>query len=318
MPKHRKCKGKATAPMAVPSLDNRPRYRTPEVQVSVPQLPTPEPTPAVKTGNRQVSVERKLAAETSVSIITPLVRVPDAIVREALARADLWKPVASVHEEEEEEEESAHAEISDEDHNFDGPWVAKGNPTGFLDSEDEAVVDQWGHDWRERRVKAVKGWEWRIVAEILLTNMVKFVESELFETDEAMKRFDLMLRILGVDGSVDGEGQRNIIDAYMRLNHGDLITGLREQLAQLATRKDSSELEKQLAVQAHSIAMFAENGVWLQEKLKAAERKVEEAEVKAQEKWKAWAEKEAQVKAGKAVSAERKKWQRERHYQSRR
>jgi len=54
MPKHRKGKGKATAPMAVPS--------------------TPEPTPAVKTGNRQVSVERKLAAEVSVS--EPLARAP--------------------------------------------------------------------------------------------------------------------------------------------------------------------------------------------------------------------------------------------------
>jgi len=55
--------------------------------------------------------------------------------------------------------------------------------------------------------------------------------------------------------------------------------------------------------------MFAENGVWLQEKLKAAERKAEYAGGKAEEKWKAWAEKGAQVNEGKAVSAERKKWQ---------
>jgi len=61
MPKYRKGKGKATAPMAAPSLDNRPRYSTPEVQVPVPQLPTPEPTLVVKTGNWQVSVERKVA-----------------------------------------------------------------------------------------------------------------------------------------------------------------------------------------------------------------------------------------------------------------
>jgi len=86
-----------------------------------------------------------------VPVHAPLVRVPDAIVREALAQASLRKPVASVHEEEEEEEEeeeSACREISDEDHNFDGLWVAKGNPTRFLDSEYDAVVDQWGHDWR--------------------------------------------------------------------------------------------------------------------------------------------------------------------------
>jgi len=40
--------------------------------------------------------------------------------------------------------------------------------------------------------------------------------------------------------------------------------------------------------------------------MKAAERKAEEVEEKAEEKWKACAEGEAQVKAGKALSAERK------------
>jgi len=47
----------------------------------------------------------------------------------------------------------------------------------------------------------------------------------------------------------------------------------------------------------------------LQEKLKAAERKAEGAEEKAEEKWNAWVEKESQVKAGKAVSAEGKNLQ---------
>jgi len=87
--------------MAVNSLDNRPRYRTSEVQASVPQLPTLQPTPASKSGNRQVSVERKSAKEMSVSVHAPLVRVPDAIARKALGQADLRKSVASVHEEEE-------------------------------------------------------------------------------------------------------------------------------------------------------------------------------------------------------------------------
>jgi len=55
--KHRKGKGRAPAkPMTVPSLDNRPRYHTPEVQ-NVPHLPTPEATPATKTGTQQVSEE---------------------------------------------------------------------------------------------------------------------------------------------------------------------------------------------------------------------------------------------------------------------
>jgi len=61
--------------------------------------------------------------------------------------------------------------------------------------------------------------------------------------------------------------------------------------------------------------IFAEQAVKVREVLKDAEQRLKEAE----EKWKAWAEKEAQVKAGKAVSAERKKAQAKgKHYQSRR
>jgi len=75
------------------------------------------------------------------------------------------------------------------------------------------------------------------------------------------------------------------------------------------TRKDSSELEQQLAHQTHAVVMLAENGVPMKEELQVVQRRAEEAERKAKEKWKAWAEKEAQVEAGKAVSAELKKWQ---------
>jgi len=80
-----------------------------------------------------------------------------------------------------------------------------------------------------------------------------------------------------------------------------MTEGLREQLVELTTTKDSSELEKQLADQTHSVVLLAENGVWMKEKLRIAERK-------AGEKWRSWAEKEkeAQVKAGKTASAERK------------
>jgi len=51
MPKHGR-KGKRMAkPLVVPSLDNKPRYSTPDLQ----QLPTPEPTPAVKARSRESS-----------------------------------------------------------------------------------------------------------------------------------------------------------------------------------------------------------------------------------------------------------------------
>ena len=67
----------------------------------------------------------------------------DEIIRRIPAR-----PVLSDHMKE--EEESAHGEISDEDHDFCGPWVSKGNPTGYLDSDDEQILDQWDHDWMVR------------------------------------------------------------------------------------------------------------------------------------------------------------------------
>jgi len=325
MPKHRKGKGKATGPMAVPSLDNRPRFSTPEVQVPVPQLPTREPTPVVKTRDRQVAVERKAA---KAPVPDRLVRVPEAILRKALVRADLRKPVASVHEEEEEEEVSACGEISDEDHDFDGPWVAKGNPTGFLDSDDEAILDKCGLEWKERREEAMKRWEWKFVTKIVLKCTVNLVDSELVETEDSMKEFDLMIRILGEDGSTDDEGLMRITYAFMRVEreldeyrrqHDDadtsreardgIIAGLKEQIAQLSVRKESSELVKQLADWTHDLTTLAENAGRVKEKLTIAERKAEEAEEKAEEKWREWAEKEAQVKAGKAVSAEWKKWQ---------
>ena len=59
------------------------------------------------------------------------------------------------------------------------------------------------------------------------------------------------------------------------------------------TTGEGSELEKKLAEQTHAVTVFAEQAVQMKEMLQVAERKAEEAE----EKWKAWAEKEAQVKA---------------------
>ena len=41
-------------------------------------------------------------------------------------------------------EESARGEISDRDHCDGGPWESKGNLTKYLDSDDEANVDQMG------------------------------------------------------------------------------------------------------------------------------------------------------------------------------
>jgi len=95
--------------------------------------------------------------------------------------------------------------------------VAKGNPTGFLDSDDKAILDQIGRDERERRLKAMKKWEWQFVAQILLKCTVHFVESELVETEDDMKEYDLIIRILGEDGSVKGESVMKIVNVFAKL-----------------------------------------------------------------------------------------------------
>jgi len=78
-----------------------------------------------------------------------------------------------------------------------------------------------------------------------------------------------------------------------------MIAGLKEELKSLSNRRDSSDLEKLLADKTLVVAMLVAQADRLDEKKKAAERRADEAEEKAEEKWKAWAEKEAQVKAGK-------------------
>ena len=218
-----------------------------------------------------------------------------------LAKIRAWQISRGEAVSELDEEESARGEISDEDHIDNGPWVSKGNPIGFLDSEDEEVVDQMGHDWRLRRMSRMTAGEWENVARFLLTHTVNFVDSsphdiksnrcidfktkknfvdsELVETDEEMKEFDLWLRIPDEEGSVDGEGRQAISDAFRKLAkerddsyqqqddvkdkleaRDGIITGLQQRLKSLMTRKDSSELEKQLADQTHAV-MLAENGI---------------------------------------------------------
>jgi len=61
---------------------------------------------------------------------------------EALSKLDALIDFLEV----EEEEESARGGISGEDYINSGPWLSKGNPTGFLGSEDEEIMDQWGHN----------------------------------------------------------------------------------------------------------------------------------------------------------------------------
>jgi len=141
MPKRGKDQRKAAAePLAVPSLDNRPRYRTPKVQGNAPHLPTLEPTPAVRTGNRGLSEEAVVSVSDPVKrVITDILSLVDRIQAREFTSLHRYSG-------EEEYEASARGEISEEDHIESGPWVSKGNPTGYLDSDGELIVDQMGHE----------------------------------------------------------------------------------------------------------------------------------------------------------------------------
>jgi len=165
-------------------------------------------------------------------------------------------------------------------------------------------------------------YEWKDFANFLLSHTVSFVDSELLVEVNDMKEFDLVLTILGKDGSVDRAGRRAISKAFWKLKmerhdfhqqddiddkleaRDGMVAGLKERIEFLTTGRDSSELKKKLPAQTHAVTILVEQAVQWKEEVQAATRKVEEAEGK----WKAWAEK-AQVMAGKPVSAERKKWQ---------
>jgi len=61
------------------------------------------------------------------------------------------------------------------------------------------------------------GGEREKVARFLLIHTVNFVDSELVETDEEMKEFDLVLRILGEEGSENREDRQAISNAFQKL-----------------------------------------------------------------------------------------------------
>jgi len=117
-----------------------------------------------------------------VSVSKPLTRCSGPEWDEVLRRIPA-RPVRSIYEE---GEESARGEI-----------------------DDEAILDRWDYDWMRRRRRMTE-YEWKDVAEFLLSHTVSFVDSELLGGDLDMEEFDLRLRILGEDRSVDGEGRRAI------------------------------------------------------------------------------------------------------------
>jgi len=86
---------------------------------------------------------------------------------------------------------SALEESDEEECEFKGPWVAKGNPPDFLDSENEEVLDSFAVR-QARKVKDTLGKDfWRSAAEFMLEQLVYFTKEKLVETEAEMKKYDL-------------------------------------------------------------------------------------------------------------------------------
>ena len=225
------------------------------------------------------------------------------------------------------EEMSAQESSDEEECEFVGPWVAKGNPPGFLDSADEAVLGSVAVTMAKKVKNSLHLDSWRSATEFLLEQIVDFTEDTLVETEPKMKKYDLLLRVLGMHGASMYEARQEFADLVQKAvcerddNYGrqddkdDRIEalegvkqGLREQLATLTTESDS-ELQAKLAEITGFNVILVDQKLTRDKEDAMRKREFEEESRDCEEKWKKWAEKEAQLKTGRAVSAERKKWQ---------
>ncbi|KAF8446913.1 hypothetical protein BGX38DRAFT_1143027 [Terfezia claveryi] len=96
-------------------------------------------------------------------------------------------------------------------------WVKKGNPTGFLDRNDEAEVDGWGREEKKKRFSSMNRGERKTVALFLLRHIVSLVEGE--GAPEGID-FNFVQPILEEDGSVDfeaaEEGEKMQVEAAVQ------------------------------------------------------------------------------------------------------
>ncbi|KAF8456178.1 hypothetical protein BGX38DRAFT_1266492 [Terfezia claveryi] len=209
MPQNRKGRGKASArPLAVPNLENKPRYETPDPC----QLPTPKDTPRVELPT--ILKERSGSKLNGSSLMT---RKRQVVV------------------EEEEEDEEKEASSSSEEETY-GQWVVKGNPMGFLDTDDEAEIDGWGREERKRRFNSMNLDEWKTIGLFLLKHIVNLVGGEGAPEGTDFRFVEAILR---EDGSVEFKGRDNIsLETILE----DEIAILKHQVKACST-KGSAEKE---------------------------------------------------------------------------
>jgi len=62
-----------------------------------------------------------------------------------------------------------------------GPLVEKGNPTGYLDSADEELFDQWEDDEEEKFYRGLKKDDWRAIGQFCLFRFSAFLDEQIDE-----------------------------------------------------------------------------------------------------------------------------------------
>ncbi|KAF8422236.1 hypothetical protein EV426DRAFT_706418 [Tirmania nivea] len=167
-----------------------------------------------------------------------------------------------------------------------------------LDTDDEAEIDGCGREQKKERLNSMNHGEWKLVALCLLGNMVSLVGGE---GASESTNFNYVQAILGEEGSRDGylteldDAQNRETELYREIG---ILTDQALTVVMLNKAwRDCANLKEEV----RKLKAYNE----------AREREMDLLVEEAESKWKQWAEKEIQVKAGKVVAAERKKWQSE-------
>ncbi|KAF8420044.1 hypothetical protein EV426DRAFT_613174, partial [Tirmania nivea] len=211
------------------------------------------------------------------------------------------------------------------------------------------MLDEWGRKEESEVFRKMGTIQWKTVAIFLLDHLVRLVEGVDVEEVTSATRLSYVQAILGRDGSVAFEGRDQLSDNIITItgeretlqSEVDKLEDKVEELLMKLSLKPESEEEYSLKVRELSKTKREYENVMkaaVEEytDLKKQLRDEQMGRIGAEEKWKQWAErevqrtreekgeeveessrknsekemeKEIQVRAGKLVAAERKKWQ---------
>ncbi|KAF8449557.1 hypothetical protein BGX38DRAFT_1270040 [Terfezia claveryi] len=245
---------------AVPTLDNSPRYETPD----------PGPTPRVELSG----IFKKKSG--SIMFVKNLVfaRVIDEEWTKEEAEEAWWAeqtaevlrswgdPPVRKSQEKEEEACSGSSSSSEEDAVGSGPLGRQRNLLAEMD----------------------RG-KWKKVGKFLFKNTMGFLGLTAFEPN-----IDIFLIILEEDGAVDGEGKEQLANTFERTldelkgyqGRGDdyevrlaekegVIASLSEEVQRLSNKSDVFKADKELSELKRTLIIFADQGVWMKNQEKESE-----------------------------------------------